>query len=82
MTKTVNLQQIYLREYYLHHQCYEYAEMAPIAATWSKPLIAGGTPVMVTVHGVGPVFLMKMDSFIPRVTQSNHSSLEAGHSPN
>ena len=36
-TETViNLQQIHFREIYLHHQCYEYAKMAPIAATWSK----------------------------------------------
>ena len=29
--------------------------MAPIAATWNKPLTAGGTPIM--VHGEDPCLL-------------------------
>ena len=27
-----------------HHQCYEYAKMAHVTVTWSKPLAAGGAP--------------------------------------
>ena len=49
-TDTVNLlvvPQIYFRDSHLHHQCYGYAKMAPIAAIWSKPLQAGGTPITV-----------------------------------
>ena len=50
-TETVNLQQIYFRENYLHHQCYEYTKLAPIAATGVSLCKLVVPPI--TVHGMG-----------------------------
>ena len=49
--ETVNLQQKYFKEIYLHHRCYKYAKMVPIAGTWSKPLKACGAPQHSSWHG-------------------------------
>ena len=75
-TETVNLQQIYFRDY-------KYAKKAPIAATWSKPLKAGGAPH----HGsccaavCAPVFLMEKGSLIPQVTQTSSFMVKLDTTP-
>ena len=36
---------------YLHHQCYEYAKMAPVSVTWNNPLKVSGTTCHGSWHG-------------------------------